>query len=127
VNDSKTEVCIFHRRDKIELEIELDGFLIKSKQSINILGMTFDCHLDWEEQINKSIKNANKSLFALKDIKNYFTPNEMKDLLTSLFFSILFYGSEIWNLPDLTFLQKKKLKNTSANALKLCLNNTTPF
>jgi hypothetical protein len=74
----------------------------------------------------KRIKNANKSLFALKAIKNYFAPNEMKDLLTSLFFSILFYVSEIWRLPDLTFLQKK-LKNTSANALKLCLNNTSPF
>jgi hypothetical protein len=89
--------------------------------------MTFDCHLNWDIQINNSVKNANKSLFALKVIKKIFTPNEMKDLLTSLYFSLLFYGSEVWHLPDLSFLQKKKLKKASANALKLCLTNISPF
>jgi hypothetical protein len=108
VNDSKTEVCVFHRKEKIIIDIVLDGHLIKSTETIKILGMTFDCNLNWDIQINNSVKNANKSLFALRVIKNYFTPNEMKDLLTSLYFSLLFYGSEVWHLPDLNFLQKKK-------------------
>jgi hypothetical protein len=127
VNDSKTEVCIFHRKIKTEIEIELDGFQIKSKQSIKILGMTFDSHLSWDEQINLSIRNANRSLFALKVIKKYFNKTELKDLVTSLYFSQLFYGSEVWHLPDLSFLQKKKLKNVSANTLKVCLFNVSPF
>ena len=127
VNDSKTEVCVFHRKEKIIVDIDLDGHLIKSTETIKILGMTFDCHLNWDIQINNSVKNANKSLFALRVIKIFFTPNEMKDLLTSLYFSLLFYGSEVWHLPDLNFLQKKKLKNASANALKLCLTNISPF
>jgi hypothetical protein len=127
VNDSKTEVCIFYRKIKTEIEIELDGFQIKSKQNIKILGMIFDSHMTWDEQINNSIKNANRSLFALKVIKKYFNKDELKDLVTSLYFSQLFYGSEVWHLPDLSFLQKKKLKNASANALKICLLNVSPF
>ena len=78
--------------------------------------MLFDSQLNWDEQINNSIKNANRSLFALKVIKNYFNKNEITDLLTSLYFSQLYYGSEVWHLPDLSFLQKKKFKNASANA-----------
>jgi hypothetical protein len=83
--------------------------------------------MNWDEQINNSIKNANRSLFALKVIKNYFHKNELKDLVTSLYFSQLFYGSEVWHLPDLSFLQMKKLKNASANALKICLHTVSPF
>jgi hypothetical protein len=127
VNDSKTEVCIFHRKTKTVVVIELDGCLIKSKQKISKLGMVFDCQLNWDEQINNSIRNANRSLFALKVIKNYFNKNEITDLLTSLFFSQLYYGSEVWHLPDLSFLQKKKIKNASANALKISLYNINPF
>jgi hypothetical protein len=127
VNDSKTELCIFHRKTRVQIEIELGGCMIQSKENISILGMTFDCQLRWDEQINNSIKNANRSLFALKVIKNHFNKNELTDLLTSLYFSKLFYGSEVWHLPELNFIQKKKLKNASANALKLCLYNTTPF
>ena len=110
VNELKTEVCIFHRKEKIEVEIDLDGYLIKSKETISILGMTFDCHLDWNVQINNAVKNSNKSLFALKLIRNYFTLNEMKDLLTSLYFSLLFYGSEVWHLPNLLSSKEKTKK-----------------
>jgi hypothetical protein len=52
--------------------------VIKSKDSINILGMAFDWNLNRENQITNSIKNANRSLFALRAIKMYFTPNELK-------------------------------------------------
>ena len=41
-------------------------------------------------------------------------------LITSNFFSILYYNSEIWHLPNLNINLKKNLRSASANALKLC-------
>ena len=41
-------------------------------------------------------------------------------LVTSLFFSKLYYGSEVWHLPTRTASQNKQLKYASANALRSC-------
>jgi hypothetical protein len=127
VNEAKTELCVFHRSNDTSVEIELCKHRIKSKNNINILGILFDKHLNWKDHINKAVIEANKRLFALKVIKKYFTNSELKSLLTSLFFSSLYYDSEVWHLPKLIADLKKKLKRTSANALKICINDVTPF
>ena len=41
--------------------------------------------------------------------------------LTAIYYSKLYYGAEIWHLPELTLELKKNIKFVSANALKLCL------
>ena len=51
---------------------------------------------------------------------------EFKALLTSNYYSILYYNSEIWHLPTLSPHLKQKLLSSSANALKLCLTALPP-
>ena len=41
-------------------------------------------------------------------------------LITSNYYSILYYNSEIWHLPSNTFNSKKQLLAASARPLKLC-------
>ena len=41
-------------------------------------------------------------------------------LITSNFYSVLYYNSEIWHLPILKHTLKQKLLSASARALKLC-------
>ncbi len=53
-------------------------------------------------------------------IRKYFKTFEIIQLLTSNFYSKLYYGSEIWHLPTLNLHCKKLLLSASANALKLC-------
>ena len=50
-----------------------------------------------------------------------------KTLLTSLFYSKLYYGSEIWHLPGRSISQNKKLKFASANALRSLDRNMTIY
>ena len=50
-----------------------------------------------------------------------------KTLLTSLFYSKLYYGSEVWHLPGRSMTQNKKLKFASANALRFCNRSMTVF
>ena len=65
------------------------------------------------------INKANKALHAIKLIKKYFTQAEILTLITTNFFSILYYNSEVWHLPTLKPEIKQHLLSASANALKL--------
>ena len=68
-------------------------------------------------------KKAKKVLHAIKSIKPYFTPKELCQIITSNFFSIMYYNSEIWHLPKLNSQVKLQLYRASASALKLCTRN----
>ena len=57
-------------------------------------------------------KKANESLLVIKLISKYFNDNEIKSLLTSNFYSVLYYNSEIWHLPKLApYLKKSSTVN----------------
>ena len=70
---------------------------------------------------------ANANLYAIKRIAKFFTKEERTNLVTSLFFSKLYYGSEVWHLPDRTTAQNKMIKLASANALRIISNDITIY
>ena len=69
---------------------------IMISSSMNILGITFDNKLNWGPQATRAIAKSKRILFGLKSIRSYLTDTEFKRVLTSHFFPILMYGSEIW-------------------------------
>ena len=107
VNESKTELCIFHRSMNTDGNLLIDNVLIESKNEINVLGITFDSKLQWSPQVSRAIKGANNSLQAIKLIRKYFKTTEIIQLLTLNFNSKFYYGSEIWHLPTLNQNCKK--------------------
>ena len=123
VNEIKTEMCVFHRNEVKKVSFELNGTVIKSTPQIGVLGVIFDSKLKWTEQVSNVIKKSEKALNAIKIIKNHFDQTELLTLLTSNFYSILFYNSEIWHLPNLSPYLKTLLLSKSANALKICTPN----
>ena len=102
----------------------LFGKQILSKKTINVLGVEFDGKLQWTNQITQAINKSKRALHGIRLIKKYLTKNEVKMLLTSNFYSILYYNCEIWLSRDLNVRNKQQLMAASANALKL-LNNVT--
>ena len=123
VNEAKTEICLFHRHDVRTTEITLNNCRIKTQTNMNVLGVLFDTKLTWAPQVNQTISKSKIALHAIRLIKPYFTATELKQIVTSNFFSILYYNSNIWHLPMLSPLLKQKLMSASGNALKLC----TPY
>ena len=83
--------------------------------------------MQWKAHIDTAIKSAISTLFAIKIIRKYFNTAELKTLLTSLYFSKLYYADEIRHLPGLSRQLKKNLKFASANAPKMCVPNLTVF
>ena len=119
VNESKTEICLFYRKDTPQIEINLNNNTITSKDSMNVLGITFDSKLNWAKNVANQISKANRALHAIKLIRKYFSKHEILQLLTSNYYSILFYNSEVWHIPELKHPLKQLLLSASANALKL--------
>ena len=66
----------------------------------------------------------NKNLCAIMKKAKYFEKEELKTLITSLFFSKIYYVSEAWHLPERTNAQIKQHKFSSANALRITIFNT---
>ena len=55
------------------------------------------------------------------------TQSELLSLLTSNYYSILFYNSEVWHIPNLKPQIKQLLMSASANALKITQRTPNPF
>ena len=143
VNSKKTEFCIFYRFDPPKKTIQLYEENICSKNQIKILGVTFDSKLTWFNHIQNTILKCKKTLQAIKLIARYFTIDEKLNIVTSLFYSRLYYGAEVWLIPTLNSNLKSKIQSISTQALRvvaedfyctfnsrelhLLLNRFTPF
>ena len=71
---------------------------------------------DWTKVLKKKL-NCNN---AIRLIKNYNLTDELLTLVTSNFYSVLYYNSEVWHLKTLHQSMKNKLLSISSKALKLC-------
>ena len=120
VNESKTEVCLFHKKDQPSVNIKVENSIIKSKKLMNVLGVIFDSKLTWNDHIAHCISKSKKALFAIRLLKKYFTFNEIRTLLDSNFYSVLYYNSVIWMTPELNSALKQNLLSISANAIRSC-------
>ena len=75
VNESKTEICLFYKKDTPPVEIILNNVTVKSGTSMNVLGVCFDSKLAWAKHISNAINKANMALHAIKLIKKHFSGN----------------------------------------------------
>ena len=60
VNESKTEMCLFHRNYTRLVTLTINNTIVTSTPQINVLGVIFDTKLQWNEQISKTVKKQTK-------------------------------------------------------------------
>ena len=124
INESKTELCLFSRNDVAAMVMSVNGVDVSTKSEINVLGVLFDSKLQWGPQVQKTLTKANKALNAIRMIRNYFDQEDLLRLITSNFYSVLYYNSEVWHLPTLHQSLQNQLLSASAKAIKLCTKTT---
>jgi hypothetical protein len=66
VNESKTEVCLFHQLDCQKITLTINNTPINSIDAIKVLEVAFDSKLNWYKLVNNSLKKAKKGLHAIK-------------------------------------------------------------
>ena len=123
VNDEKTEICLFHKSDLRVINLEINGIIITSKLTMNVLGITFDSKLQWGPQVENAIKKSNKAKHAIMLIRKFFNKTELNMLLTSNFYSILYYNCDVWLIPSLKPQLKQQILSASSKALMLSTPN----
>ena len=72
-------------------------------------------------------KKFKKALNAIRLFNRFFSTTELLQLITSNFFSVLYYNSEIWHLHSLKSNLKKMLLSASARAVKMCVKFKTDY
>ena len=83
INDSKTEMCLFYRKDCPPVTFMINGTLITSSSTIKVLGVVFDSKLNWQSHIQMAITKAKKSLQAIKLIRKFFNNKELMTLINT--------------------------------------------
>ena len=127
VNESKTGLGVFYKHDCTPLVIEVKGKFIISQNAMNVLGVIFDSKLQWAPQVLHCVSKSLKARNVIKLIQIFFNRDELLQLVTSNFYSILYYNSKIWHLPSLKSSLKSKLMSASARALKVCMYYPDPM
>ena len=109
------------KNDPPKISITLQNSKITTKKGNECI-RTFDSKLNWNAHIANAITKAKKSLFGLRLIRKYFNQNEMRALLDSNFYSVLYYNSVIWLTPEISSVMKQSLLSISANAMRSCID-----
>ena len=124
INKSKTELCVFTRTAHQAVSITVNGTIIESKNTMNVLGLLFDSKLQWGPHVAKILQKADRALNAIKLIKRFFNEQELLQIITSNYYSIMYYNSEVWHTPILQRSLKKRLLSASARAIKVCAKSS---
>ena len=109
-----------------KITITIENVRIESKKEMNVLGVIFDSKLNWGPQVASAICKARKALYAVRLLRKFFNDQEMRILLDSYVYSVLYYNAVIWLTPELSSSMKQSLLSISANALRSCtISNCT--
>ena len=82
----------------------------------NVLGIVFDSKLQWSNQVSTAIQKASIAVNDIKLIRKFFTSKELLLLLTSNYYSVLYYSTEVWNIGSL----KQNLNKSTSVSIRKC-------
>jgi len=122
VNRSKTEVTYFNNKI-LPLELKVEGITIASTPKLKVLGLTFNHNLDWSEQVKTSVIKANTCIKRLSIIRKFMTAETLLRLMTTFYFSSVYYGATVWMNPELKEKHWKSLEMVHYRALRLAVGD----
>jgi hypothetical protein len=121
VNPDKTEVCLFTRNKDsiIPSSITICEAEVRVQDQINVLGILFDQKLTWIPQLQQSLNKAARTRRGIGMIQKFFNEKELMKLASSLFYSRLYYGAEVWLDPVMTKQNESRLLSSSNSILNI--------
>jgi len=108
VNPKKTEVMFMKTDKKISLCYE--GNEIESTHQMRVLGVWFDHKLEWSYHVARVKRSCRSLIPALRMLRKKLKDAELSQVITSHYYSRLYYGSEIW-FNCLNFRLKKSISS----------------
>ncbi|XP_072392438.1 uncharacterized protein [Diabrotica undecimpunctata] len=126
----KTQYIIFSKRKNIKnINLTLNGHILKETNEINCLGLTLDCTLNWKSHIHTLQKQCQPRINLLKILSNRMWGADTRTLLNlyqSLIRSKLDYGSICYGTAKKTTLKKLNSIQSTSLRIALCAFRTSP-
>ena len=120
-NMSKSEAMSFNTKPDLDYIGPL-GKRIKLTNTMKILGLIFDNRLSWEAQVNQAVNKAKRILSGLRAIRGFLTDVEFKRVLTSHFYPVLLYASEVW-FPCSGYKSRARVTSVHYCALRVMVHD----
>lgn len=117
-NLDKTEI-MHMGRDQSPLVLQIGDVQILPSPTMKVLGLLFDAEMSWSHQVNNLVRKCNRMLHGLRHLKKYLDQKRMSQVMTSFYFSVLYYGAEIFHHRHLSFAFKQRLRSLHYKALKV--------
>jgi len=118
-NLSKTELISFGTD---ELHLTVCGNLIKSKETMKVLGVLVDNKLTWEHHISKVISSCRSKLFALRYLRQNLNMRDTFTIFRSHIISRLVYCSPAWSV-NLSYPLLSKLRSIFYHVIRVLLRD----
>ena len=117
-NNDKLLSVLFTSKRKVydrSYLMESSGKSIKQKPTAKLLGITFDCNLTWNEQINIIMKSTYGVLRVLKTFRRFTTFTTCKYLAESLVLSRINYCNVVYDqMPKYLVKRLQRVQNCAA-------------
>lgn len=119
INTGKTQYMVFSHNERKLLNnhnISIFNKSINRVSYFNFLGVTLDSKLLWKEHLNKINVKVGQGVYALNRLKNYTSPQILKNAYHALVHSHINYGCILWGntfnkyIKSITVLQKKAIR-----------------
>jgi len=119
VNNGKTEIAIFNKNNCNPEDVTVNGVVIRTKNTIKVLGVTMDTTLSWHEHVNNTVNNVQSKINAIRMIQRYFIADELLQLLKMYCYPSLYYASGVWLNPSLNTKLKSRIYSASGRILSV--------
>ena len=118
--------AIILRKNKTDTrgeQIIINGKKIKSKETVELLGVTLDYKLDFDPHISNLCKKSATQLNVVKRLKMFIGFHEKKILVQSFVYSNFSYCPLVWYFSSSKSLQK--IEQIQERALRFLCNDHT--
>jgi hypothetical protein len=116
-NMDKTEIMMMDSEEEAVLDV--GGFPVKSTKTMKVLGMVFDHRMEWTSQVTQTINKTHRLYHGMKHLKRFLSKIQLKQALTAYYFSVLYYGIEVWYHRHLSSKLKNRVRSAHYRALRL--------
>lgn len=117
-NDNKCHLIVCKEK---ELSITLGKEIVKSDDTVDLLGVTIDKELCFTKHILKLCKQANQKLHALARVSNYLNEEKLRTIMKAFVHSQFNYCPMVWMFHNRTL--NDKINKIHMRALKIVYKN----
>ena len=102
LNEDKCLLIVFGARGDNETAIKIGDACVKESSEENLLGITFDQSLSFEEHVKTLCRKAGQKLHALARVSCYMDPVKLQHLMRAFVISHFSYCLLVWMFYDRT-------------------------